>query len=142
MRVYPTFVLVVYLAVPSAGSHRHERTGLVTDAIHDPTARFALERAVKMAADRLERPECRKVLSDFRDAFGRRIQERLDALGDTPRQYLTRLTFREALESPAGTPRAWLLLSSGSATCSSAVHGSGRPTASTHHTSRRSSSTR
>jgi len=99
VRVYPTFVLVVYLAVPFPGSHRHEKTGLVTDAIHDPTARFALERAVKAAAERLERPECRKVLSDFRDASGRTIQERLDALGDTPRQYLTRLTFREALDS-------------------------------------------
>jgi hypothetical protein len=99
VRVYPTFVLVVWLAVPLPGSQPHERTGLVTDAIHDPTARFALERAVKTAAERLERPECTKVLSDFRDASGRTIQERLDSLGDTPRQYLTRLPFREAPDS-------------------------------------------
>ena len=38
------------------------------------------------------------MLSDFRDASGRTMQERLDLLGDTPRSYLARLTFREAFD--------------------------------------------
>jgi hypothetical protein len=91
--------LVVGIAAPSPESSPPERSPLVTATIHDPTARLALERAAKAATERLERPECRKVLSDFRDVSGRTIEERLDDLGDTPRQYLARLVFREALDS-------------------------------------------
>ena len=38
------------------------------------------------------------MLSDFRDAAGRTIQENLDRVGDTPRSYLPRITFREGLD--------------------------------------------
>ena len=95
MRLCPMCVLVVWVAVPSPGNSLHEVSPPATSAVHNPFARFALERAVKAAAEKLERPECKQVLSDFRDASGRTMQERLDALGDTPRHYLTRLTFRE-----------------------------------------------
>ncbi len=95
MRLYPTCVLVVWIAVPSPGNYLQGGSPPATAAIHNPFARFALEKAVKAAAERLERPECRQVLSDFRDASGRTMQKKLDALGDTPRHYLTRLTFRE-----------------------------------------------
>ena len=98
MCVYATFVLFVCLRVPSPASHPQQTTRLVTAAMNDATARFALERAAKAAAERLERPGCQKVLSDFRDVSGHTIQERLDALGDTPRQYLARLTFRDAFD--------------------------------------------
>ena len=103
MRLCPMCVLVVSVAVPSPGNHLREVSPPATAAkIHNPTVRFALERAVNAASERLERPECRQVLSDFRDASGRTMQERLDALGDTPRHYLTRLTFREAGDLDSG----------------------------------------
>jgi hypothetical protein len=98
MRLYSTCVLVVWLAVPASTHQPQERGPSVAAAIHDPTARFTPERAAKAAAERLERPDCQKVLSDFRDASGHTIQARLDRIGDTPRQYLARLTFRDALD--------------------------------------------
>ena len=95
MSAYTTCVLAVCLAGASPGT---QAVKVVTTGIYDPTARLAIERAAKAAVDRLERPECQKVLTDFRDASGSTIQETLDGLGDTPRQYLARLTFREALD--------------------------------------------
>jgi hypothetical protein len=98
MRVYSTCVLVVWVIVPSPTHQPHESGSSIAAAIHDPRARFTLERAAKAAAERLERPECQRVLSDFRDAAGHTIQENLDRIGVNPRQYLARLTFREALD--------------------------------------------
>ena len=82
MSAYTTCVLAVCLAGASPGT---QAVKVVTTGIYDPTARLALERAAKAAVDRLERPECQKVLTDFRDAAGHTIQERLDGLGETPR---------------------------------------------------------
>ena len=93
-----TYVLVVWVAVPSLMHQPHESGSSVAVAIHDPRARFILERATKAAAEKLARPECQRVLSDFRDATGHTIQENLDRIGLSPRQYLARLTFREALD--------------------------------------------
>ena len=98
MRVVPTFVLVVSVSMASSEGFAQDKPALRTDALHSATARFALERARKGSLERLERPECAKVLSDFRDASGRTMQERLDILGETPRRYLARLTFREAFD--------------------------------------------
>jgi hypothetical protein len=99
MRVFfPTFVLVVAASIASRGAFAQDAAPVLTDSIHTPTTRFALVRAARAALERLERPECRKVLSDFRDASGRTIQENLDLLGDTPRSYLARITFREGLD--------------------------------------------
>ena len=98
MFVYATIILLVCLGGASPRNHSPQTTRVVMAAIHDATARFALERAAKAAAERLERPECRKVLSDFRDASGRTIQARLDRIADTPLQYLARLTFRDAFD--------------------------------------------
>ena len=98
MRVVPTVVLVVSVSMASSEGFAQDKPALRTDSLHSATARFALERAGKGALERLERPECAKVLSDFRDASGRTMQERLDLLGETPLRYLARLTFREAFD--------------------------------------------
>jgi hypothetical protein len=98
MSFYSMCVLVVWVAVGSPDTQAQESGASIAAGIQDPRARFALGRAAKAAAERLERPECQKVLSDFRDPSGHTIQERLDRIGDTPRQYLARLTFREALD--------------------------------------------
>ena len=80
----------------------HETTGFLTNSVCSATLRFALERAVRGALHRLEQPECAKVLSEFRDASGHTIQERLDRLNETPRGYVTRLTFHEANDRRCG----------------------------------------
>jgi hypothetical protein len=98
MRVFfPMFVLVASASIESRRAVPQDVTPLLTE-IHNPTTRFALERAARAALERLERPECRKIFSDFRDASGRTIQENLDLLGETPGSYLAQITFREGLD--------------------------------------------
>jgi hypothetical protein len=98
MRVFPTFVLVVSVSMASGEGFAQDKAPLFTNSLHSATARFALERAMREALQRLERPKCAKVLSDFRDASARTIQGRLDLLSETPRSYLMHLTFREAFD--------------------------------------------
>ena len=45
-------------------------------------------RAVRRAARLLERPSCRGILAEFRDASGRPLQAALDHVGLTPAEYL------------------------------------------------------
>jgi hypothetical protein len=53
----------------------------------------ALDRARTQAAALLEGDGCRKVFSEFRDAEGRTLQEKLDAVGQTPAEYLGSVIF-------------------------------------------------
>lgn len=49
--------------------------------------------AIRGASLRLERPECRRIVSDFTDASGRNLQDNLEALGQTPAGYLGLIVF-------------------------------------------------
>lgn len=61
----------------------------------------ALERARAGAARRLERPECRKVLTDFTDAEGRPLLANLEPWGQSPSDYLRQaITFRDGSQLP------------------------------------------
>src|SRR5438477_6854386 len=53
----------------------------------------AVTRAVKGAQRRLERPACQRIFSDFHDAEGRPLRERLDGLNATGGEFLGRLLF-------------------------------------------------
>jgi hypothetical protein len=53
----------------------------------------ALDRARTRAAALLESEECRQVFSDFADAEGRSLQEKLASLGQTPAEYLGTVHF-------------------------------------------------
>ena len=55
----------------------------------------ALRRAVMGARQRLARPECQKVFSEFKDASGRPLQENLDALEQTAASYLGLIVFAD-----------------------------------------------
>jgi hypothetical protein len=55
----------------------------------------ALRRAAMGARQRLVRPECQQVFSEFRDASGRPLQEKLDALGQTAVTYLGWILFAD-----------------------------------------------
>jgi hypothetical protein len=68
----------------------------------DAMTRAALQRASVGALRRLQDPECQQVFSDFRDAEGRVLQEKLEALGQTGASYLrSRMWFAEASGSRA-----------------------------------------
>jgi len=53
----------------------------------------ALERARARAMALLESDECQGIFSDFTDAEGRTLQAKLDALGQTPAEYLRTVHF-------------------------------------------------
>jgi len=99
VRIVSTFVMVASV--------------LRVEAIHTPTARFAVERAVRAAVERLDQPECQRVLSDFADISGRPLREQLDRDGDTPRSFLARLTFREEVGGRCRDPRTLAFTSIG-----------------------------
>jgi hypothetical protein len=69
----------------------HAARGLELNPMHAA----ALDRAVAGAARRLERPACRRVFTEFRDAAGAPLQDRLDALGIGPADYLSLVVFAD-----------------------------------------------
>lgn len=55
----------------------------------------SLRRAVQGAHERLARPECQKLFTDYSDQAGRPLQERLDTLALGGQQFLTYVGFYE-----------------------------------------------
>ena len=53
----------------------------------------AIQDAGRSAAERLSEPGCARVFSDFKDADGRTLQERLDALGRSGHAHLQAIYF-------------------------------------------------
>jgi len=66
---------------------------------HAPTA-ATVESALRGAARRLLRPECRAVFADFKDAAGRPLSERLVERQTTPQGYLGQVIFYDGLTQP------------------------------------------
>ena len=56
--------------------------------------------AARVAAEKLGRPSCREVLSDFRDAAGRHLSEILEAMDRAPGQFFASLTFLDGHAVP------------------------------------------
>jgi hypothetical protein len=61
----------------------------------NPMDAAAVERALGGAARRLQSPECRRIFSDFRDAAGAPLQDRLDAFGVSAPDYLSLIVFAD-----------------------------------------------
>src|SRR5512134_2632624 len=55
----------------------------------------SVRRAVLGAHERLARPECQKLFTDYKDPAGRPLQERLDTLALSGQQFLTYVGFYE-----------------------------------------------
>ena len=60
----------------------------------------AVRKAVLGAFDSLGNEKCRGIFSDYRDASGHTLQEKLDALGETGQSYLSLVFFYEESELP------------------------------------------
>lgn len=54
-----------------------------------------VDRAVEGARQRLASEQCRRIFSDFQDAAGLPLQQRLDAMRLDPRDYLGRIVFTD-----------------------------------------------
>ena len=61
----------------------------------NPMQAEAVDRAVAGASRRLGNPSCRQIFEEFRDASGAPLQERLDALGIGPADYLSLVVFAD-----------------------------------------------
>ena len=81
----------------AAASDALQRSSDIWSELKLPNPQFAgaLRRALLGAAERLAKPGCRRVLTDFRDAQGRSLQARLAEAGVSAPRYLRRIAFRE-----------------------------------------------
>ena len=74
----------------------------------DGAERFAIERAVSGASQRLENPDCQRVLTDFTDASGRTLAENLVQFGKTPVEFFNELYWVDDRETPCCLRRGTL----------------------------------
>jgi hypothetical protein len=92
------FVRLLFLIL-SLGAPRETRSGDDGFALRSqlpPGAQHAaLRRAVMGARQRLGRPECQRLFSEFLDRAGRPLQQKLDAQGWTPASYLGLIVFAD-----------------------------------------------
>ena len=87
-------LLILSLAAPR--ETRPDDDGFALRSQMPPGAQYAaLRRAVLGARQRLARRECQQVFSEFKDAAGRTLQERLDAQGQTAASYLGLIVFAD-----------------------------------------------
>jgi hypothetical protein len=72
------------------------------------TERFAIERAIAGATQRLENAECQRLLTEFTDASGRTLAENLAALGKTPAEFMNALYWVDDRDTPCCVGRGTL----------------------------------
>jgi hypothetical protein len=91
-RLAAGLALAIVAAVPDAA-----RPDLPPFRVRDLNSMHAaaVERALAGAAHRLERAECRRIFSDFRGTGGAPLQEELDRLGLSGRDYLSLVVFAD-----------------------------------------------
>jgi hypothetical protein len=100
-RIGAGLVLALGLS-PLLGSE--EQRGPATGSrvrLASPLATAAVRSSVQRAAERLRRPECQQVFSDFADGSGASLQARLDELGQSGESYLGLVLFRDGSGTPA-----------------------------------------
>lgn len=97
-------VLVLLLgSSPLLGSQEQEPRPAVGSRVRmaSPLATAAVRSSVQRAGERLRRPECQRVFSDFADGSGTSLQARLDELGQSGESYLDLVLFRDGSGTPA-----------------------------------------
>lgn len=101
-----SLVLAAFVASLSLAAHVHREAAPPAPAAgfalqvraRNPTVVAALHKAGRDAAARLARPGCARVFSEFRDAEGRTLQQRLDRLGRTGAEHLQSVYFYEGTQ--------------------------------------------
>jgi hypothetical protein len=97
MKVLATLALSC-LIVPLAAQETQPSDDdfVVRQSVVQPAGvRVALNRAVMGAHRRLEQPACQRLFSEFSDASGQTLQNKLDALGHTGAAYLGQILFAD-----------------------------------------------
>jgi hypothetical protein len=92
--VGPLLLLGLLTPVAASAAPGPVRLEILEGAAGSP-ASDGLALAVRTAGRKLESPQCREVFSEFRDANGIRIADRLAALGQSPATYLSLVVFYE-----------------------------------------------
>jgi hypothetical protein len=88
--------LFVILSLGVSREARAGDDGFMLRSLMPPGAQHvALRRATMGARQRLAQHECQQVFSEFKDASGRSLQEKLDALGQTAASYLGLILFAD-----------------------------------------------
>jgi hypothetical protein len=93
--------VLVSLSLGGSREARPDDDGFRLRSLLPPGAQHvALRRAFMGARQRLARPECQQVFSEFKDASGRTLQEKLDAQGQTAASYLGLIVFADGARLP------------------------------------------
>jgi hypothetical protein len=105
-RTAATCVVVSALAGAPAPSAASPKSPTIYAAAG--TERFAIERAIAGAVQRLENAGCQRLLTDFTDASGRTLAENLAALGKTPAEFMHDLYWVDDRDTPCCVRRGTL----------------------------------
>ena len=112
------FVCAAALGLAAGAAHEAragEATVVVRSLLPPGPQGAALRRAALGARRRLARQECQQVFSQFEDASGQPLQEKLDAQGQTAASYLGLILFADGAKFPrCQDPRVFALTEPGS----------------------------
>jgi hypothetical protein len=93
--------LVGLLAGSTAGAASHEKQGLPPNVqIREAYAQVAVFEAVARASERLARPECQQLLTDFADAAGQPLRAVMEARGFEADTYMRYMRFYDGTIHP------------------------------------------
>ncbi len=92
------WVLAACLMTLGAGRAEADGKAVIGQVrLYSPYA-TTVDRAIKGARQRLARPGCQRIFSDFQDAAGRPLQEELERMGATGEEFLGELLFYDGSE--------------------------------------------
>ncbi len=88
-------LLFLILSLVASREARPDDDGSLRSLLPPGVQHAALRRAVMGARQRLSRPECQQLFSEFKDAAGRTLQENLNTQGQTGAGYLGLILFAD-----------------------------------------------
>ena len=91
--------MLLGLSIPAQAAHGPVPAAFQVRIVHRATAE-TVQDALRGAAERLERPACQAVFSDFSDTEGQALSARLAELGQSPQAYLGQILFYDGSSQP------------------------------------------
>src|SRR5262245_36189263 len=86
-------VVAIVLAFPVLLGAQERPHAVIGHNYAEGRGRIWVQRALEDAVSKLQEPGCRQLFSDFSDGQGVPVIQKLEALGVTPEEYLTRWIF-------------------------------------------------